>query len=115
MIKKYKNGGLQFLLFAISVGLAGMCTYQLDPAATDKINFLRYDIDIVNKKGLLVFAVFAVLAFAIIYFVERYGKKVSVLSNQSVNERFVFLKTFIACLIVWGGIIPFIFSRNRNE
>lgn len=104
MIKKYKTGRLPFLLFAISVGLAGMCTYQLDPAATDKINFLRYDIDIVNKKGLLVFAVFAVLAFAIIYFVERYGKKVSVLSRQSVNERSVFLKTFIACLLVWGGL-----------
>lgn len=92
------------LLFAISVGMAGMCTYQLGPAATDKINFLKYDIDIVNKKGLLVFAVFAVLAFAIIYFVEKYEKKVSVLSKQSVNERSVFLKTFIASLLVWGGL-----------
>lgn len=104
MIKKYKIGGLQFLLFAISVGMAGMCTYQLNPAATDKINFLRYDIDIVNKKGLLVFVVFVVLAYAIIYFVEKYGKKVTVQSKRSVNEKSVFLKTFIACLIVWGGL-----------
>ena len=103
MMKKYKTGRLQFLLFAISVGIAAMCTYQLNPAATDKINFLRYDIDIVNKKGLLVFAVFVVLAYAIIYFVEKYGKRVSVLSKHPVNERSVFKKTFTVCLIVWGG------------
>ena len=104
MMKKYKTGRLQFLLFAISVGIAAMCTYQLNPAATDKINFLRYDIDIVNKKGLLVFAVFVILAYAIIYFVEKYGKRGSVLSKHPVNERSVFLKTFTVCLIVWGGL-----------
>lgn len=104
MMKKYKTGRLQFLLFAISVGIAAMCTYQLNPAATDKINFLRYDIDIVNKKGLLVFAVFVILAYAIIYFVEKYGKRGSVLSKHPVNERSVFLKTITVCLIVWGGL-----------
>ena len=103
-MKKSKTGRLQFLLFAISVGIAAMCTYQLNPAATDKINFLRYDIDIVNKKGLLVFAVFVILAYAIIYFVEKYGKRVSVLSKNPVNERSVFKKTFTVCLIVWGGL-----------
>ena len=111
MMKKYKTGRLQFFLFAISVGIAAMCTYQLNPAATDKINFLRYDIDIVNKKGLLVFAVFVVLAYAIIYFVEKYGKKVTVQSKRSVNEKSVFLKTFIACLIVWGDYSFYIFRE----
>ena len=56
MLRNIKNIGrrniecqLIYLLFSFSVGIAGMCTYQLNPVAVDKGGFLRYDIDLVNE------------------------------------------------------------------
>ena len=49
MLRNIKNIGrrniecqLIYLLFSFSVGIAGMCTYQLNPVAVDKGGFLRY-------------------------------------------------------------------------
>ena len=86
---------LIYLLFSFSVGIAGMCTYQLNPVAVDKGGFLRYDIDLVNERGLLVCAILSIMAYLLITVVDKGAHQTNVATMKPYNENRVFWSTFI--------------------
>ena len=102
MLRNIKNIGrrniecqLIYLLFSFSVGIAGMCTYQLNPVAVDKGGFLRYDIDLVNESGLLVCVILSIMAYLLIAVVDKGAHQINVATMKPYNENRVFWSTFI--------------------
>ena len=90
MLRNIKNIGrrniecqLIYLLFSFSVGIAGMCTYQLNPVAVDKGGFLRYDIDLVNERGLLVCAILSIMAYLLITVVDKGAHQTNVATMKT--------------------------------
>ena len=116
MLRNIKNIGrrniecqLIYLLFSFSVGIAGMCTYQLNPVAVDKGGFLRYDIDLVNERGLLVCAILSIMAYLLITVVDKGAHQTNVATMKPYNENRVFWSTFIIYSFLLGILLALYF------
>ena len=116
MLRNIKNIGrrniecqLIYLLFSFSVGIAGMCTYQLNPVAVDKGGFLRYDIDLVNERGLLVCAILSIMAYLLINVVYKGAHQTNVATMKPYNENRVFWSTFIIYSFLLGILLALYF------